>query len=54
MRSYRDAERLLLVFVASDKRCKLSGMELEDLTFDQVQRFLRHLEERHGNRVPNA
>ena len=52
MRSYRDAVRLLLVFVASDKRCKLSGIELEDLTFDRVQRFLRHLEEGRGNRVP--
>jgi site-specific recombinase XerD len=52
VRSYRDAVRLLLVFVASDKRCKLSGIELEDLTFDRVQRFLRHLEEGRGNRVP--
>ncbi|MGA7122670.1 MAG: tyrosine-type recombinase/integrase [Polyangiaceae bacterium] len=52
VRSYRDAVRLLLEFVASDKRCKLSGIELEDLTFDRVQRFLRHLEEGRGNRVP--
>lgn len=28
------------------------GIELEDLTFDRVQRFLRHLEEGRGNRVP--
>ena len=52
VRSYRDAVRLLLVFVASDKRCKLSGIELDDLTFDRVQRFLRHLEEGRGNGVP--
>ena len=52
VQSYRDAVRLLLVFVAADKRCKLSGIELEDLTFDRVQRFLRHLEEGRGNRVP--
>jgi integrase/recombinase XerD len=52
VRSYRDAVRLLLAFVASDKRCKLSGIELEDLSFDRVQRFLRHLEEGRGNRVP--
>jgi integrase/recombinase XerD len=52
VQSYRDAVRLLLVFVASDKRCKLSGIELEDLTFDRVQRFLRHLEDSRGNRIP--
>jgi len=52
VQSYRDAVRLLLVFVASDKRCKLSGIELEDLTFERVQRFLRHLEDGRGNRVP--
>jgi integrase/recombinase XerD len=52
VRSYRDAVRLLLVFAASDKRCKLSRIEVEDLTFDRVQRFLRHLEEARGNRVP--
>ena len=40
VQSYRDAVRLLLAFVASDKRCKLSGIEIEDLTFDRVQRFL--------------
>ena len=52
VQSYRDAVRLLLAFVASDKRCKLSGIEIEDLTFDRVQRFLRHLEDGRGNRVP--
>jgi integrase/recombinase XerD len=52
VQSYRDAVRLLLAFVPSDKRCKLSRIELEDLTFDRVQRFLRHLEEGRGNRVP--
>jgi site-specific recombinase XerD len=52
VQSYRDAVRLLLVFVASDKRSKLSGIELEDLTFDRVQRLLRHLEDGRGNHVP--
>jgi integrase/recombinase XerD len=52
VQSYRDAVRLLLAFVASDKRCKLSGIEIEDLTFDRVQRFLRQLEDGRGNRVP--
>lgn len=51
VQSYRDAVRLLLVFVASDKRCKLSCIELEDLDFDRVLRFLRHLEDGRGNRV---
>jgi len=52
VQSYRDAVRLLLVFVASDKRCKLSRIELEELTFDRMQHFLRHLEDGRGNGIP--
>jgi len=51
VQSYRDAVRLLLGFVASDKGGKLSCLLLEDLTFDRVLRFLRHLEDHRGNRV---
>ena len=47
--SYRDTVRLLLPFVASDKRCKITRLGLEDLTCDRVLRFLRHLEEVRGN-----
>ena len=39
VRSYRDTVRLLLVFVAADKHCKLSRLALADLTFARVLRF---------------
>jgi site-specific recombinase XerD len=51
VQSYRDAVRLLRLFVASGKRCKLSRIELEDLSCDRVQRFVRHLEDGRGNGV---
>jgi integrase/recombinase XerD len=51
VRSYRDTIRLLLLFVASDKRGKVSKLELVDLTSDRVLRFLRHLEEARDNHV---
>jgi integrase/recombinase XerD len=49
--SYRDAVRLLLVFVAADKRGKISNLELSDLTSDRVLRFLQHLEKNRHNHV---
>ena len=49
VRSYRDTLRLWLHCVAADKQCKLTRLSLEDLTFDRVLRFLRHLEEARGN-----
>lgn len=51
VRSYRDAIRLLLVFVAADKRAKISILDLSDLTSDRVLRFLQHLEKSRDNRV---
>jgi integrase/recombinase XerD len=51
VRSYRDAVRLLLVFVAADKRCKLSRLALADLSFERVLRFLRYLEAERGNHI---
>lgn len=51
VRSYRDTVRLLLVFVAADKRCKLSRLALADLSFDRVLRFLRYLEAERGNHI---
>lgn len=51
VKSYRDTIRLLLLFVASDKRGKVSRLELADLTSDRVLRFLRHLEEVRDNHV---
>lgn len=51
VRSYRDTVRLLLHYVAADKGGKISRLALEDLTFDRVLGFLRHLEEERGNHV---
>jgi site-specific recombinase XerD len=44
VRSYRDTVRLFLVFLAADKRCKITRLRLEDLTFNRVVGFLRYLE----------
>ena len=47
--SYRDTIRLLLLFIAADKRCKLTRLTLEDLTFERIISFLRYLEQDRGN-----
>jgi integrase/recombinase XerD len=44
VRSYRDTIRLLLLFVAADRRSKLTRLKLGDLTFERVVAFLHHLE----------
>jgi integrase/recombinase XerD len=49
IRSYRDTLRLWLAFLAAARRCPLTRLTLADLTFEQVQAFLRHLEETRGN-----
>jgi site-specific recombinase XerD len=49
IRSYRDTIRLLLLFIAADKRCKLTRLTLEDLTFERITGFLRYLEQDRGN-----
>jgi integrase/recombinase XerD len=51
VRSYRDTIRLLLLFVAADKRCKLTRLRLGDLTFERVVAFLRHLEHDRANSI---
>lgn len=51
VRSYRDTVRLLLVFTAADKACKITRLTLNDLTFDRVVGFLRHLEHDRGNHI---
>jgi len=51
VRSYRDTIRLLIVYLAADKRCKITRLRLDDLTFDRVVRFLRHLEQDRGNHI---
>ena len=49
VRSYRDTIRLFVVFIAADKRSKLTRLTVGDLTFERVVAFLRHLEQDRGN-----
>jgi site-specific recombinase XerD len=49
--SYRDTIRLLLLFVAKERGIKITRLSLDDLSFDAVLGFLRHLEEERGNHV---
>jgi integrase/recombinase XerD len=51
VRSYRDTIRLLLVFLAAEKRCKITRLTLEDLTLQRILAFLRYLEEDRGNHI---
>jgi site-specific recombinase XerD len=49
--SYSDAIRLFLLFTAADKSCKLTRLDVSDMTSDRVLRFLDHLEKERGNTV---
>lgn len=50
IRSYRDAVRLFLTFVAEDRRCRLTRVKVDDLTARRVTDFLNALEtERHNH-----
>jgi integrase/recombinase XerD len=49
--SYRDTIRLLLCFVADDKKTKITRLGVEDLSCERILRFLRHLEDTRGNQV---
>jgi integrase/recombinase XerD len=51
IRSYRDALRLFLSFVAEDVHHKLTRLALADLTAERVRRFLAFLEQGRGNQV---
>jgi integrase/recombinase XerD len=51
VRSYRDTIRLLLVFLAAEKRGKITRLTLEDLTLQRILAFLRYLEEDRGNHI---
>ena len=50
-RSYREAIRLFLQFVATEKRCKLTRLNCADLTSDRVLQFLDHLEAQRDNAI---
>ena len=49
--SYRDAIVLFLSFVAEDRRCRLTRLQVPDLTAERVGRFLDALETQRGNHV---
>jgi site-specific recombinase XerD len=51
VRSYRDTIRLLLLFLAAEKRSKVTRLTVGDLTFERVVGFLRHLEQDRGNHI---
>jgi site-specific recombinase XerD len=51
IRSYRDALRLLLAFVAKDAGKALTRLVLGDFTFDRVLAFLQHLEHDRHNAI---
>ena len=43
VRSYRDTIRLLIVFIAANKRSKITRLKVGDLTFERIVAFLRYL-----------
>jgi site-specific recombinase XerD len=49
VRSYRDALKLFLNFVAAEHRRPITRLTIEDLTAEQVRKFLSHLEGGRGN-----
>jgi len=51
LRSYRDALRLFLGFLAAERHRQITRLTLADLTMEHVLLFLRHLEEERGNCV---
>jgi integrase/recombinase XerD len=51
IRSYRDAVRLFLCFVAREARSPITRLSLQDLTFERVQDFLGHLEQERHNHI---
>lgn len=51
IRSYKESLRLFLQFAAKDKHCRITRLELADLTGERVRHFLQNLEQERGNRV---
>jgi site-specific recombinase XerD len=51
VRSYRDALRLFLSFVAAERGRSLTRITVEDFTAERVRHFLGHLETRRGNHI---
>lgn len=51
VRSYRDAVRLFLCFVAREARRPITRLAPQDLTCERVQQFLQHLEQERSNHI---
>jgi integrase/recombinase XerD len=51
VRSYRDAMRLWLTFVAADTGRRITRLTLADFSFERVLRFLQHLETVRHNHI---
>src|SRR5690349_25059493 len=49
VRSYRDTMRLFLCFVTEQTHQPIARVSLQDLTFDRVLCFLKHLEHDRAN-----
>lgn len=49
VRSYRDTMRLFLRFVTEETHQPIARLSLQDLTFDRMLSFLKHLEQDRGN-----
>jgi integrase/recombinase XerD len=51
VRSYRDALRLFLNFVAAQSHRPITRLTIADLTAERVRQFLGHLEAERGNHI---
>lgn len=51
IRAYRDALRLLFMFIADKRKSEVSNLQLSDLDVDTIKAFLAHLESQRGNKV---
>jgi site-specific recombinase XerD len=51
IQSYRDVIKLFLCFAADDRKRKITKLDIEDITFDMVLRFLQYLEQKRGNHI---
>lgn len=47
--SYRDSITLLLRYVAKEKKCSVTGLDVEDVTSQRVMDFLQYLEDERKN-----
>lgn len=51
VRAYRDALRMLFVFLADRRGCPVANLQLDDVRADAILAFLQHIESKRGNGV---